>query len=176
MSAYLHNNPILILTRTSHLTVHVQSKRTLQKLKDFKTSVFWDVMLCSASNPRCFKGSQSLQFQGWGLILLGPWRRRHYWSVPMSRTAHPTTEHHIPHDWNLQQHPHENIKSCIQNSAFFTTSRLALASHQPRSLSQEVTSLGCEADHSCPCSAPCIFLSWHSVNIGTLYLHWWVYM
>jgi hypothetical protein len=132
----------------------------------FKISVFWDVMLCSASNPWCFKGPQSLQFQGWGLILLGPWRRRHYWSLPMSQTAHP----HIPQDWNLQQHRRENIKSCGQNSPF-STSRLALASHQPRSLSQEVTSLGCGADRSCPCGAPCIFLSCHSLNIGTLYLH-----
>ena len=148
MSAYLHNNPISLLTHTSQLTLLLQSNRTLQNLTHFKISVFWNMMLCSASNPRCFKGPHSLQFQGWGLILLGPWRRRHYWSLPMSRTAHPTTQHHIPKDWNLQQHQLENIKSCIQNSPFSTTSRLALASHQPRSLSQEVISLGCDADRS----------------------------
>jgi hypothetical protein len=175
MSGYLHNNPInltcfLILTCTSQLTLHLQSKRTLQNLKHFKISVFWDVMLCSASNPWCFKGPHSLQFQGWGLILLGPWRRKHYWSLPMSRTAHPTTQH-IPQDWNLQQHRCENIKSCIQNSPFSTTSRLALVPHQPRSLSQEVTSLGCEADRCCPCGATCIFLAWHSANTGTLYCY-----
>jgi len=67
--SYLHNNPtnltcVLTLTRTSQLTQHLQSKRTLQNLKHFKISVLWDVMLCSASNPRCFKGTQSLQFQG----------------------------------------------------------------------------------------------------------------
>ena len=161
---------LLILTCTSQLTLHLQSKRTLQNLKHFKISVFWDVMLCLASNPWCFKGPQSLQFQGWGLILLGPWRRRHYWLLPMSQTAHPTTKHHVPQDWNLQQHRRDNIKSCIQNSPF-SASKLALVSQQPRSLSQDVTSLGCKADRSCPHGAPCIFLSWHSFNIETLYLH-----
>lgn len=174
--SYLHYNStnltcFLILTRTSQLTQHLQSKRTLQNLKHFKISVSWYVMLCLASNPWCFKGPQSLQFEGWGLILLGLWRRRSYWSLPTSWTAQPTTQHHIPQKWNLQQHRRENIKSCIQNSPFSTISRLALASHQSRSLSHEVTSLECEADRSCPCGAPCIFLSCHSINKGTLYLH-----
>ena len=71
MSAYVHNNP-LTLTCTSQLTQHLQSKRMLQKLKHFKISFFWDVMLCLASNPWCLKDHRAFNFRAEVLYCLDP--------------------------------------------------------------------------------------------------------
>ena len=141
----------------------MQSKRTLQNLKHFKILVFWDVMLCWASNPDVSKDHKAFNFKAEVLYcldlkmraLLIPWNVRN--CSPNNTASHPTR-------LKSQQHQCENIKSCIHNSPFSTTSRQTVASNQPRYHSQEVTYLGCEAEHSSPCSAPFVFLVWHSAK------------